>query len=111
MKLSDLRPCDNCGGAYKGGMFYVVRMSLAFVKPEAARQVLGLNTYFGGALKLAEAMAPEPDTVVIGMDMEKQTMTEVFLCQDCFIEPLNYAVLAEKVNARLSKDEVDDASI
>ena len=86
----------------------MVRMSLAFVKQDAARQVLGLNMYFGGALNLAETMAPEPDAVVIGMDKEAQTMTEVFLCQDCCIEPLNYAVLAEKVNARLSKDEVDD---
>ncbi len=108
MKLSELRPCDNCGGAFKGGMFYVVRMSLAFVKAEAARQVLGLNTYFGGALKLAEAMAPEPDAVVIGMDADENTMTEVFLCLDCFIEPLNYAVLEGKVIARLSKDEVSD---
>lgn len=111
MKLSDLRPCDNCGGAFKGGMFQVVRMSLAFVKPDAARQVLGLNQYFGGALGLAEVFAPEPDAVVIGMDKEKMTMTEIFLCQDCFIEPLNYAVLAEKVNARLSKGEVDDESV
>lgn len=108
MKLSELRPCDNCGGAFKGGMFQVVRMSLAFVKPTAANQVLGLNQFLGGALGLAEAMAPEPDAVVVGMDQDKRVMTEVFLCQDCFIEPLNYAILAEKVNARLNKNEVDD---
>ena len=104
MKRSELRPCDNCNGPFKEGIFYVVRMSLAFIKQDAARQVLGLNMYFGGALNLAETMAPEPDAVVVGMDKESQMMTEVFLCQDCFIEPLNYAVLAEKLNARLSRD-------
>lgn len=103
MKLSDLRPCDNCGGSFKGGMFQVIRMSLAFVNPTAAQQVLGLTQYFGGALGIAEAMAPEPNAVVIGMDKERQTMTEVFLCHDCFSKPLNYAILAEKVNDRLSK--------
>ena len=110
MKLSNLRPCDNCGGAFKGGIFNVVRTSLAFVSPKAANQVLGLNQYFGGALGLAEAMAPEPDAVKIAMDEDKTLMTEILLCQECFMSDLNYAILAEKVNDRLNK-EVGDASV
>lgn len=108
MKLSELRPCDNCGGSFKGGFFEVVRTTLAFVKPSAAQQVLGLTQIFGGALRLAEAMAPESDAVVIAMDNDKLLMTEIFVCQECFMKPLNYAALAEKVSDRLSKDEVDD---
>ncbi len=104
MKLSQIRPCDNCGGAFKGGVFNVVRTSLAFVSPNAAKQVLGLNQYFGGALGLAESMAPEPDAVKIAMDEDRTLMTEILICQECFTSELNYAILAEKVNDRLSKD-------
>lgn len=110
MKLSNLRPCDNCGGAFKGGIFNVVRTSLAFVSPKAANQVLGLSQVFGGALALAEVMSPEPNAVKIGMDEDKALMTEILLCQECFISELNYAVLAEKVNDLLNK-EVGDASL
>ena len=108
MKLSNLRPCDNCGGSFKGGIFNVVRMSLAFVSPRAANQVLGLSQMFGGALGLAEAMSPEPEAVKIGMDEDKTLMTEMLLCQECFMSNLNYAVLAEKVNDRLNKEVGDD---
>lgn len=102
MKLSELRPCDACGGKLKSDMaagFYVVRFSLAIFKPQAVNQVLGLTQMFGGALGLAEAMAPESDVVIVAGDQEPQLMNELLVCMDCFLmKPLDIAILGEKRN-------------
>lgn len=98
MKLSDLRPCDNCGGPI-GQMFYVMRYSIALINPDAGNQVLGLAQMFRGSLALAEAMAPRPDCVKVAMDDPefKELTTELFICNDCFLmKPLDMAVLSEK---------------
>lgn len=99
MKLSELRVCDSCRGpllAPGGGItFRVVRVSMAVVSPRAAREVMGLSMMFGGALGLAEAMAPEADAVKILAD-HGTPWTELFLCQDCYCtRDANLASLVE----------------
>jgi len=96
MKLSELRPCDACGGPHHG-QFYVLRMSLAMVKPRAANQVLGLTQIFGGALGLAEVMAPEAEAVMILGDAEPALWSEYHLCNSCTLEqPINIALLMSR---------------
>lgn len=84
MKLSELRPCDNCGGPV-GTIFNVVRITRAFVAPRAANQTLGLMQMFGGHLAIAEALTPEADCVKIAGDENEQLMTELLICQDCYM--------------------------
>lgn len=109
MKLSEIRPCDSCGGKI-APVFYVIRMSPAVVNSSAVNQILGLNQYFGGnALDLAEAMSPEPEVVKIAMDEKehKQLTVELRICQDCYIKPISLAQLAEKRAAVI--DERDES--
>lgn len=76
MKLSELRPCDNCKGPLTGKpptrcpTWYVIRTSQALVDARAAQQTMGLTQYFGGmkTLLLAEAMTPNPEAVVFLSD-------------------------------------------
>lgn len=108
MKLSEIRPCDNCGGKIVP-MFYVVRFSVAMFAPRATNEMLGLTQMFGGSLQLAEVMGADPEAVKIAGDEEPALWTDLLICQDCFmgisrdgsrvIKPLNLALLAEKVSA------------
>lgn len=76
MKLSDLTPCATCGGPI-APLFYRVTVEQILLDATAANQVLGLNTMFGGRLRLAEAMAPNDDVT-------KMLQTNsVILCSDC----------------------------
>lgn len=88
MKISELKPCACCGGTLiKPPIvnWYVVRASGAMLHRTHAREVLGLNTFFGGAIRLAEAMAPAADeAVVIWGDKDPVLMTEFHVCMDCF---------------------------
>ena len=95
MKLSELRPCDCCGKQI-APQFYVVRSSLAIFSPHAARATLGLNTMFGGALALAEAMSPDPEVVKLAGDHDKSLWNELFLCQACYMGDVNIALLNDK---------------
>lgn len=95
MKLSELKPCAACKGKITP-IWYVVRISQAMLKPQAANGVLGLCQMFGGSLALAEAMAPEPDCVLVMGDKEPSLMTEINVCQQCFLmKPLDMAILME----------------
>lgn len=97
MKLTNLRPCDNCGGEISPH-FYIVRTSLAFISQKATNQVLGLNQMFGGdALGLAEVMAPDAEAVKIAGDEDSKLMNEIFLCQICYMDDVNLALLVEKI--------------
>jgi hypothetical protein len=95
MKLSEIRPCDSCGGKI-APIFYQVRVSMAFFKERAVNATLGLNQIFGGrALALAEAMSPDPECVVIASDQEPSLETVLILCQNCYCSGVNLAMLAE----------------
>ena len=96
MKISDLRPCDACGGSISP-QFYVVRFSIAIFKPRETFLNAGMTLHFG--LALAEALSPDPDVVTVAMDEPeyKKLMVELFLCQHCYMmEKFNLAVLAQK---------------
>jgi len=103
MKLSEIRPCDACGGRIAPA-FYVARFSIAVFKPQATNQVLGLTQCWGGSLALAEVFAPTVDAVAVAMDEEdhKELMEEVFLCCDCVVRPVTLMELAEKRNEKVS---------
>lgn len=107
MKLSELRPCDKCGGKLVP-TFYVVRFSQALFNAKHANAVIGLNTIFGGrALALAETMAPGADEAVLVFgDKEKQLETELLICEECFMNgPLDLAALWEVQMAARRKAE------
>lgn len=101
MKLSELKPCAVCRGVITP-IWYVLRISQAMLKPQAANGVLGLAQMYGGiaapgALRIAEAMAPEPDCVMIFGDKEPSMMTELNVCQPCFLGRLiEVALLMEE---------------
>lgn len=95
MKLSELRPCDNCGGKI-APQFYVIRITQAFVTP-SANQTLGLATMFHGNLGLAEVFSPDPDPVKVLGDEEPSLMTELIVCPDCYLRgKTDLVMLVEK---------------
>lgn len=98
--LRDLRPCDACGGVLKGGIFYVVRFSLALVNPRAVNEFLGMHQFFQGRTSdaLVENFAPATaDAITVAMDHpdHRALMTELVICSDCYVTPLTLAQLAE----------------
>lgn len=111
MKLTDLRPCDACNGPLQGkpggvrsATWYVVRVTQAMLNPKAAGRTLGLAQFFGngdmaapGALTLAEAMGDcGDDAAMILGDKEPELMTELFICFDCYCEPISLAGIVER---------------
>lgn len=76
MKLSELKPCSLCGGKI-APIFYRVTVEQMTFDATAVNQVIGLSTMFGGALGLAEAMAPRDDVT------QKMQENTVVLCGDC----------------------------
>jgi len=103
MKLSELRKCDHCGGVLAPqGLFYVVRVSLAMVRPAAVNQVAGLMQLWGDSsdwgLLLAETMAPDgADAVTVAGDKEPSLMAEFLVCQTCFtMKPVDLALMQER---------------
>jgi hypothetical protein len=102
MNLSDLRPCDKCGGKLYPN-FYVIRASLAIFKPSATNQALGMLQFMGGNLGLAEMFTAE-EPVTVAMDQKKgdgYMMNEIFLCQNCLIHPINLAEIIERRQEKL----------
>jgi hypothetical protein len=88
MKISDLRPCFFCSGNIVP-LFYLVRISAAIVLPKAAHRVVELTEIMGGmantsALHVAESLAPDADCVKILGDEERDLMTQLCICQECF---------------------------
>ncbi|SRR5258708_3762143 len=99
MKLSELRPCDNCGGIV-APQFYIVRSSLAIINPQSANATLGLTQMFGGHLALAEVMSPDADAVKIAGEFNKELWIELRLCRDCYMSDINLAEVAERNSDR-----------
>lgn len=103
MKLSQLRPCDACGGKI-APIFYVVRISQAIMNGQAINENLGLAAFFGGGAAgfgLAQAMGTDKDVAVVAGDKEPSLMTELFICQSCMIQghkELDLMMLMEKRN-------------
>lgn len=102
MKVSELRPCDSCGGPI-APMFYVLRACLALIKPDAVNQFLGMHRFFDGkaSAALVENFAPASlDAVIVVGDQKPELMTEIHLCVACTDQPLDLLSLIEKRRAR-----------
>lgn len=111
MKLSELRVCDGCGGPLLRPpeiQVHVVRVTSGIVVPTACNQVLGLARIYHGALKLAEAMAPDPEVVKLIGDQEGATWDELLLCFACFCSKKSLAELVEARQARLDAAPVGE---
>lgn len=74
------------------------------VNPHAARGVMGLSMMFGGALGLAEAMAPEPENAVVILgDKDKALLSEFHLCLDCVPAEL-FGLLEKRAEAEAANE-------
>lgn len=104
MKVSELRPCDNCGQKIFP-VFYVLRFSLAFIHADAVNEFFGMHQFFQGRASnaLVENFAPAScDAVTVAMDKDKDATTELFICQNCFVSgPLDLAMLMERRASQL----------
>lgn len=105
MKLTDLRPCDNCNGPV-GIIFEVVTVRKAMVKAESVRQAQGGALAHGFPVGLSEVMGVVRDAddavVVAGVgeagEEFKDLVTEIRLCQNCTTEPIVLAALVDRRN-------------
>lgn len=102
--LRDLRPCDSCGQPHRNGMFYVLRYSLAVVNVNAVNEFAGMDRFFGGraSFALVENFVPSANQAIrVAMDdpETKALMTELVVCMDCYLKPLDLPLLAEQRNA------------
>lgn len=111
MKVSELRPCDNCGGKIAPA-FYVVRFSQALINAEAVNQFMGIHQFFGGraGAALVENFAPAAgDAALIFGDKDKALETELFICEGCFTNSLNLAMLMERQTVKDLEETADQA--
>lgn len=98
MKLSEAKPCALCRGPLREAQvihWYVLRVSMALMKPQATNTVMGLSQIFGGSLALAEAFAPEEPIVIAG-DAKPGELpwTELHVCFKCWTGPLGQLAAA-----------------
>lgn len=89
MKITELKPCENCDGAIYP-VFYRVTVEQIAVDSNAVTRMLGLSAMFNGSLGLAEVFAPIDD-----MTTTIQTNSTV-LCNNCAIDISLAAVLFGK---------------
>ena len=103
IKVSELHPCDKCHGKIYP-MFYVVRVCMGVIKPEAVNQFFGMNQFFQGRApaELIENFAPAAgDAVIVCGDEEPTLMTEFFFCQNCYLGgSIDLSRLVEKRNEK-----------
>ena len=105
MKLSEVRPCVECGGPI-APMFYVFRISQAMFNAHETNMLLDLRQMSGGSLVLAEVMGPDADAVIVLGDEKAELMTELLICQGCVLgfegnaKFMDILALMEKVNER-----------
>ena len=110
MRLSELRPCDNCGGKLTGEegrniTFYILRVTMAVLNPRAINQVMGMHQYFQqSSFALAEAMAPESDHAVLLVgEQEGERWAELLICFDCAAgkKPFVLLEVVEKISEQI----------
>ncbi len=107
IKLSELRPCDFCGGPL-GQNFQVITIKHAFLG-QGAREVLGMMV-MGFPVGLAEIMSARGDEAVIVAEVP-ELVTRLFVCNQrreksgklldsigCYMKPLDIAQAVEKRN-------------
>lgn len=96
MKVTELRPCDNCAKPIAPA-FWVLRFSQALINAHAVNEFMGMHQFFGGRAgpALVENFAPAlSEAALVFMDKDKQLQTELYICSTCFIEgPIDLAML------------------
>jgi hypothetical protein len=101
VKVSELRPCDNCAGPI-APTFYVVRFSQAIINAAAVNEFMGMHQFFQGkaSAALVENFAPAAgDAALVFGDKDKTLETELFVCQRCVLAgPIDLAMLQERRN-------------
>jgi len=108
MKLSELRPCDCCGGKLIP-MFHIIEVRTALFDSRAGRQTGGLLEYFGGlnnpgALAIAECMSPDADVVKVPSELK----VELILCNKCYLDPPRGSDLCILVENRQRKTQEEE---
>lgn len=93
MRLSELRPCDNCGGKLVPH-FYILKYSLVLINQREANVTLAMAENFG-SLEIAEVMTPGREIKIAGEE-NAELWSKLFICQNCFMRPLNLAEVAER---------------
>jgi hypothetical protein len=103
LKLSELRPCDSCGEKLVP-FFHYIQIRHAIFNPKNANATLGILHGWGRtltdpdakrALDIAETLSPGGDAAVDVLD-EPDAMTTLFICSNCFLKPLDLAMVAER---------------
>jgi hypothetical protein len=103
-KLTELRPCDKCSKPV-GGVFTVLRWSVAVVNQRAVNEYFGMHQFFQGKATdaLVENFAPamaEGFTIAMDEPEYKQLTLEAFICQTCAINEIDLGMLMERLHAR-----------
>jgi len=106
MKLTEIRPCDSCGGKI-APQFYVLRLSLAMFKPSAVNSTMGI-AQITGSLAIAETLSPDPEVVTVMGDEDKRLWMELYLCPDCCMKDLNILGLIETQTTKARPVPADD---
>jgi hypothetical protein len=112
VKLSELRPCDGCGGALIGDnsiQFYVVTLDTALVLAPPVNRVLGLAQMFGGSLALAEVMSDEQSPIKL-LSENGANPDKALLCFACYCKPIHLASLAERLADRRNEKDANEAT-
>ena len=90
LKLSELKPCALCHGPLRKDraiQWVLVRHSMVLLNPRETNEVVSMTQYFGGALGLAEAMAPSDKPVYVMAEQEGGAWDEAHICFDCWYSP------------------------
>jgi hypothetical protein len=97
MKVSELRPCDNCGGKIAPS-FFRLKVTQALINADAVNEFLGMHQFFGGRAShaLVENFAPKAhDAVLFFGDKDPQLETTLLICVSCAIgAPLDLGTAA-----------------
>jgi len=107
VRLSELRPCDCCGGAIaRGGLFFRLQIQHHVLNQTAARQSLAMEQFFGGSAALRDAFDAFGDKAT-----EIANEALLLLCTQCFTSPDRLIeAFAERVRKRDEARKAAEAS-
>lgn len=98
MRISELRPCDACGGPV-GITFLRVKVEQLLVEAGKVQQYAAMGMFFGGAMGLAKVFADDECTKVAGT-------ADAVLCWECFaIKCSPLAVAFEQARCKAAQPE------
>lgn len=100
MKLTEIRPCDHCGGPISP-MFHVLSCDVGGVNPKKTARAIAAAELCG-SFRLAEAIGMTEDPIVLASDdpATAPLAHRLFLCNDCFAKPICLYDVSAKVVAK-----------